>query len=435
MGSPEKELELGLAFTPKQERMHASTKRFRIVKGGRRSTKSTYAAMWQTLCAWNGPPVQHWYVAKTYKQAKTIIWRTFIDVIPKVLIKSIDARELEIALVNGAVICLKGGDKEDTLRGTKLGSLVQDEAAFHKHTLFPRVLEPMLADMEAPALLISSPRPGWFVQMYDKVIKGRLPEWDAFHLTIYDNPHIKRKEIERIRKSNSDRLFRQEYMGENVDEGGQVYCEFSEQNICNGSIDFPDFKKWPAVVGIDYGLHDPTGICWLHPHDGNVYMSYEHIRAGWDVHKHAVSYKEISTGLNIRAAVLDPSMFRREGTSMTSIGDQFRKNGIPVQRGTKDDRNRKDIMKRYLREGRLFIDAECRGMIDALELWEHGQHEPDILAACGYALEWIDHRGMSRAIVSTRRDEQLFDTNEPRFKMHNPKVNRMRFDTEHGVPY
>lgn len=386
------DLTLPIIFTPPQEIVEASKARFKIIKAGRRFGKTLYSLVWLVKRACMIPDVDHWYVAPTYKLAYEVAWRELLKIIPKELIVKIKTREMMIELFNGAKIFLKSSDNEIGLLGRKLGSLVIDEAAFQKHHIWPDILRPMLVDLQAPALIISTPKRGWFTKLFDFAESGKDPDWEAFHFTIYDNPHINRQEIEKLRLHSSDRTWQEQYMAQETDESGQVYLEFSNSNIYNSMQRFTRYREWPCVVGIDWGFGDDTAVLWLHiSPEGYIVAANEHLRSGWSVNRHASIIAMKNRGLIIDHGnyVLDRSAFRTAEGSMT-IADQFKREGIICQRSVKDINIGVDNMKRFLRgDGEtpwLYISSSLKNTIHGFQDWEYDSHEPDALAALRYGL-------------------------------------------------
>lgn len=383
-----------LILTPSQKKVEDCTSRFRFIKAGRRFGKTKYAASQLIKWAIENPGESIWYCAPSYRMAKEISFKIIIDQLPREMILKVNERELRIELINGAAICLKGSEEEDSLRGSRIAGLVMDEAAYQKPHVFAEVLRPMLADLRAPALFISSPKPGWFNTAWEYAKKQNDPDYAAFHFTIYDNPYISRKEIEQIKATTTDTVFRQEYMAEDVEFVGQVYNEFRGTSIFKMGEKFDGHEKYAGVVGMDWGLHDPTGVAWLHfTPEGYAVMSKEHVKDGWDTARHAEIIKQgcIGRNLNVQNFVLDRSAFRREGTSGESIADQMREHmGHAFQRSEKDLNSGLDLVKRFLRgDGTtpwLYIAASCKETIRAFQEWEYNDHEPDILAALRYGL-------------------------------------------------
>lgn len=400
-------IRLKIKLTPAQKKIDESRARFKIIKAGRRFGKTNYAAYWILRNALLRPGL-HWYCAKTMSLARDEFWPRLLELIPEGAIATDkrgqpirNDRDYRVTLINGSIIACVSADKEDNLRGRKIASLVVDEASFLRQTLWAYVLQATVADLKSPVLFISSPRRGWFTRQWQLANDKKLPDWAAFKFTIFDNPHIDPLEAERIKKSTPETVWLQEYMAEEQDHQGLVYTEFSEDSIFNADHSFSDYKSWPCVVGMDYGLSDDTAVVWLHVSpEGYVVVSKTHIRNGWDVSRHASVIHQNSKGLKIEFGnyVLDRSAFRMEATSRTSIADKFRENGITCVRSEKDVLVGMDIMKKFLRgDGKpwIYFSTRCPDIIRTIQEWEYDQHEPDVLAALRYGLVHIVKKKMT----------------------------------------
>lgn len=380
---------------PWQARVEASGKRFKVIKGGRRSGKTIYADQWQATQACEMERGEHLYVAPTQKQAAEISWDEYLDILGPDVIKRVERRDGRITLKNDATIIMRGSDKLDLQRGKKYRSLVMEEAAFQKAEVFDRILRPTLIDYRSPAVFISSPKKGWFTKMYNKYEDGHDAEYACFKVTIYDNPLISREEIDKIRALTSEQTFQTEYMSEELEFEGQVYTEFDASRNVFGSGKWQNHKLYPAVVGADWGFEDSTGIVWMtFSPEGYCLVSREHLRAGWDVRRHAEVVARHAPDYNLPWGnyVMDKSAFRRDGGSATTVADLFKNElGFYFQRsynGPKDYGT--DIVKRFLRgDGEtpwLYVSQNCPELIRAFDDYEWEQHEPDILAALRYGL-------------------------------------------------
>ena len=68
-----------VSLKPPQAEVFSSDKRFRILAAGRRFGKTFLAAIELCRAAW-APGRKVWYVAPTYKQAKSILWRPLKEI-------------------------------------------------------------------------------------------------------------------------------------------------------------------------------------------------------------------------------------------------------------------------------------------------------------------------------------------------------------------
>src|SRR3990167_9396094 len=105
---------------PKQALVHECPSRFRVLIAGRRFGKTITAVAESCFHALAFPKSRTWYVAPTYRQSKTTAWRLFLDYLPPRVIEKKNEQDLEITLVNGSEIALKGTERPDLLRGVGL---------------------------------------------------------------------------------------------------------------------------------------------------------------------------------------------------------------------------------------------------------------------------------------------------------------------------
>lgn len=391
--------DIGFQLTPKGRAVMAAPERFKLWKAGRRGSKTYTEAFFLAKNALQDKRRdKHWYVSTTLALGREEFWPVLLDLLPHEYIAKEDDRMLYLRLTNGASIYCKSAEKEKNLRGRGLGSVVLDEAAFLRAGIWDQILRPQLAGSRGPALIASSPKKGWFTQLYNRIMTEKLPDWAAFHSTIYDNPHISREEIEVIKATTPINTWLQEYMAEEISEAGQVYDEFAGVNIYDPHERFRDVKTFATIRGLDWGMDDPAACAWLGVSpEGYLVVSEEHEQNNWDPGRHAEVIHAKSTGYaRLQDNVLDGTAFRRE-SDRTSVADQFRTAGLPCQRSERDVPSSIAFVKRFLRgDGEtpwLYISAKCSKLITALQNWEHGDHEPDIAVAMRYAATWaVTHR-------------------------------------------
>ena len=107
--------------------------RFRVLITGRRFGK-TFLAINELAKFASQSNKKVWYVAPSYRQAKSICWNDLKDrMIKHKWVKNINNSDLTITLINNSRISLRGADNENSLRGIGLDFLVMDEFAdIHK---------------------------------------------------------------------------------------------------------------------------------------------------------------------------------------------------------------------------------------------------------------------------------------------------------------
>lgn len=218
-------MDLNVQFTPWQAEVWDNPSRFKVVAAGRRCGKS-YLAAWALLInALQAERGWTFYVAPTQGQARQIMWRILLELGHPVIKKS-HINNLDIELINGQTIGLRGADRPDTMRGVSLNYLVLDEYADIKSETWEEVLRPALSDMKGQALFIGTPKGrNWFYDLYAYASLNEDPEWSAFHFTSYDNPFLSADEIDAAKRSMSSHAFRQEFMASFEAKGSEMFKE------------------------------------------------------------------------------------------------------------------------------------------------------------------------------------------------------------------
>jgi len=203
----------------------ASDTRFKIVAAGRRTGKSRLAAWMLIVNALQADKGHVFYVAPTQGQARDIMWQTLLELAHPVVTSS-HINNLQIKLINGATISLKGADRPETMRGVSLKFLVMDEYADMKPEVFEQILRPALADQKGSALFIGTPMGrNHFYDLYKYAKLGDDASYESWHFTSYDNELLDPKEIDLAKKSMSSYAFRQEFMASFEARGSEMFKE------------------------------------------------------------------------------------------------------------------------------------------------------------------------------------------------------------------
>ena len=208
-----------------QKKVWVDNTRFLVIAAGRRTGKTRLAAWKIILKALEATKANVFYVAPTQGQARDIMWQTLLELAQEVIV-SAHINNLQIKLINGATISLKGADRPETMRGVSLYYLVMDEYADMKPEVFEQILRPALADQKGGALFIGTPMGrNHFYELYKYAELGDDESYKAFHFTSYDNELLDADEINLAKKSMSSYAFRQEFMASFEARGSEMFKE------------------------------------------------------------------------------------------------------------------------------------------------------------------------------------------------------------------
>lgn len=164
------------------------------------------------------------------------------------------ASEHVLELVNGSVIDFWSLENFNAIRGRKYHWATINECATSPNLqeAWTYVIRPRLADYKGGADLGSTPKGlNGFYTLWNAAEADK--EWRRFHYTTYDNPYIPREEIDAMKNTLPDRVFKQEIMAEFVENG----AFFQNIDPCC-TIQAPDnpenHKGHRFTAGLDWGL-------------------------------------------------------------------------------------------------------------------------------------------------------------------------------------
>ena len=270
-------MDISLDYIPheNQKKLHDDKHRYIVVCAGRRFGKSKFARNHCILNAIYNPGL-YWIVNPTYRQGKQIHWRDLKKEIPEELVKYKNEQELSIHLINGSIIEIKGADNEDALRGVGLKGVVLDEAADQKPLVWEEIIRPTLVDSEGWAIFIGTPKGfNWFYELYQRGQKGTKqykisnpdsndPDWSSYKFKSYDNPTLKKKEIDKAKKETDEDTFIQEYLAEFKKAKGLIYKKFDPEVHVIEPFDLPMDDTWEYYRVVDFGYGaNPTACLWV----------------------------------------------------------------------------------------------------------------------------------------------------------------------------
>jgi hypothetical protein len=226
----------------------------------------------------------------------------------------INESELEMELINGVIISIKGADNPDGLRGSGLCGVVMDECAFMKPEVWTQIIQPMLIDTNGWALFISTPKGyNWFHTIYQQGIensKTYSPEWKSWHYTSYDNPTFDEEQLLDIDKQKAllpHEEFEQEFMASFVTFKDLIYKDFDFNKHVIEPFDL-DPGKYTFYRSIDFGFKHPTGCLWIAvDKEDKWYIFDEYRQAEVSSEQNAGVIKSLHPEFTYEATFGDPS--------------------------------------------------------------------------------------------------------------------------------
>jgi predicted phage terminase large subunit-like protein len=407
--------DLNFSLLPWQQTVFRDSSRFKVVAAGRRCGKSRMAAVTlliEGLKCPQGSAVL--YVSPTMGQSRQIIWDLLLD-LGRDVIQSSHVNNLDITLINGARIYVRGADRPDTLRGVSLTYAVLDEVADIKPEAWEQVIRASLSDKRGRALFIGTPKGrNWFHDTFKLGESGEDEDWKSWHFTTADNPLIDPKEIESAKKTLSTFAFKQEYMASFSNAGSDIFKEewlkYGEEPDYGSyyiAIDLAGFEEVAKQAGNAKKRLDESAICVVKVTDDGKWFVKEIIHGRWDIRETASKilmairdYRPVSVGIE-RGAL--------KNAVLPYLSDLMRKNNVyaHIQDLTHGNRKKADrivwALQGRFEHGRIVLNSEedWDDFVDQLLLFPaQGVHDdlPD-------ALSYVDQLAVTSYMEEDNSDD------------------------------
>lgn len=265
-------------LSEKQAELFNSNARFRVGMMGRRFGKNEvstaievdYATQPQKYGFGTDDPTDGlvWHIAPTYRQAYRHGYQKVIEKLPEGLIDEDNTRGSEwspskITLVTGFELEFLSYGNPKGLQGEGVDLIVGDEWAYSDPEIWDKDLRPMLLDTGGGAVLISKPLgENHFYDMYcmgadaDQIHgdgEPRREEWESFHATGYDSPFIPDSELDSIKETTPESVFRQEYLADPASGGTLLTLDMLSYESAT-VLDERKQNDWLWHVSVDLGV-------------------------------------------------------------------------------------------------------------------------------------------------------------------------------------
>ena len=249
-----------------------------VVKSRRQVGKSVLIANLLLYYAINYKGTKNYVLSPTLKQGKNI-YKSIINAISGCgIIKSKNATDLFITLINGSSISIKSAEQKESLRGeTCTGILCIDECAYISSEVY-NIVKPWCDFHKAVTLMVSTPfvKSGFFWEYYNH---GLNREYNCVSIDWSDEKYqddmdfiLPPSKLEEYRKLLPKNVFLTDYLGIFIDDDGTVFTDFKK---CINKNEIKDSDK--LYLGIDWAAgveSDDTVIVAFNQYGKQVYLDY-----------------------------------------------------------------------------------------------------------------------------------------------------------------
>lgn len=390
-------LAIELVYEPQeyQEDMHKVSTGSGIdvvaVFGGYGSGKSKATLQEFLLRALENPRGTGLFAAQTLGQLKKTTLKTWFDeVCPPPLIENYNKTDGIIELVNGFKIFVVATDEEQKIRSMTIGLAHIEEISGIKKSIYTQVLSRMRDPyVENKAVIVcSNPANTWikdtFVDNEDRKRedhpqhKDYNPFMRTFIWATKLNKYLPDNFIEMNTVGRPEWYRKKYFEGSFSYNSGMVYPTIADTFInpypvTKDTDEFGIPKHWERVVGLDYGLRNPTAVPFgaINPKSGEVVIYNEYYVPEKTLPQHVAALKpmitKIPSGL-IRFMVIDPACKNRMNDVMNgkSVLTHFQEYGLYFSPGNNNLEYGLSKVNAYIEAGKLKIYKNCIHLIGEL---------------------------------------------------------------------
>ena len=185
--------------------------------------------------------------------------------------------------------------------------------------------------------------------------------WKTFHFTSYDNPLIKKENLDKERERLTPEYFEQEYMAEFAKFVGLIYTEFDNKVHVQ---DFEVDESWSFYRAIDFGVNDPNAVPFMGVDKDGIIHIFDELYIG-DLHTSELAelIKQKSAHRYFIATYADSA-----GKQSISDLSQHGVYCIPVKKNTGEGQREwlqatiREVHQ-LLRDNKIIVHPRCKGVI------------------------------------------------------------------------
>lgn len=346
-------MQLDLKVTRVFDFIWNSTKRYVVLQGGTRSSKSWSIMQWILVTCLNADkPMLVSIVRKTLPSLKKSVYRDFIDMLDYYGLydPELHNKTDNIIKIGQCTIEFISLDQSQKIRGAKRDICWINECNETPYESFfqlqIRTSQKVLLDYNPTEMV------GWWIDLKD----NRKDEVDFDISTYRDNPFLEPvliNEIERLKEVDPDY-----YQIYNLGIASRSIEAVFQYNIVN---DIPVDEAQLIALGLDWGFsNDPTALVEVWKKDDNLYINEVLYRNGMTNQDIAEYMKEI--GVNKQIDIIADSSEPKSVEEVRRYGFRIH----PAKKSADSIRNSIDILKRH----KLYITAESTNIIKEFQLYK-----------------------------------------------------------------
>lgn len=270
-----KQVDVYIPYTPRplQAEIHlalnnpdGTRNRFAVLAIHRRFGKTVFAVAElinvATKCPLPNP--RCFYIAPTFKQAKSIAWDYIKDMTRNIPGMKFLETELTAKFPHGGRITCLGAENFETIRGNYIDIAVLDEYGNMNPLIWREVIRPAMADRAGSVIFLGTPNGK--NHFYDAYVEAEANEsWVARTYRADETEILPHEELEAARETMGEEEYRQEFLCDwQAAVRGSYYALETTRLKNEGRLcTVPHARILPVDVAFDLGMDDATAAWFV----------------------------------------------------------------------------------------------------------------------------------------------------------------------------
>lgn len=272
-----------MTLHPKQQAVVRSPARFKVVRAGRKGGKT--ALELETICYKATAGIKRLslskkvfptgrkvlYLAPTQLQARNIIWQALKNRLHGIGVPNEQMLQMKVPNEDGeyTTIFVGGWENRENYRGlTDVIHITFDETDTLRDFFMAwlEIFRPMFLDTAGSADFVGTPKKeSGNLRRLEKMAREpeNVADWDIFHFTSRDNPHLSTTEIDALEAEykNDMATYQQEVMAEYLDNAGSLFKHDALIDVFTNTVS-KDGSKYLVVDVADDGSDKTIFSFW-----------------------------------------------------------------------------------------------------------------------------------------------------------------------------
>lgn len=219
-------MELKIKFADFLKQAFFNDAKFTCIAAGRQTGKTYNAAIWIFSQLLTNENKKGLWVDTVQGNLDRYVDRYFRNIFAKVwhLIKYDKVLKL-IKFDNGSYMDLRSAERPENMQGFNYDYVVLNEAGIilKNEELWYNAIFPMCQN--AIVKIIGTPKGK---NLFHKLFRSNSKEWDSYKFSCYDSPYWDKERLENVKIQVPEDVFKQEFLGEFLDNEGIVFKKFSQ---------------------------------------------------------------------------------------------------------------------------------------------------------------------------------------------------------------